>query len=400
MRAVTTTQNPQEYIVRDIIRTKWAAVGAAVAVSLGAGGVSLTQAAISTGEKPVFVTLDAPCRVVDTRPAAGPIGPKGTPIAAGAANAYEIQITGANGQCTGPLAIPGDAVAVAANVTAIAPQSPTGRSFFTVYPGDAALSNTSNVNFLSGQAPVPNKVDVALSASGTIKIANDAGTAHVAVDIFGYYVDHNHDDRYHTKAQVDGALNTKADADDVYTRAEVDSALGDKADADDVYSRAYVSTRTQIDSALDDTPSRLNTLVVSPTNFRAVNPDLQVVAGNIYGAYVTGGSDTPVIRAPLMLPVGSTITGITYYYRDDNATADLSLGLTGTSLFTASQSSVGVFAATTSGSLSTVRTAIISGTSYVVRADTELALAAYSPTWPSAGGSLSIKGVVVQYVLP
>jgi hypothetical protein len=191
--------------MRDLMRTRWAAVGAAVAVTLGAGGVSLTQAALTSGDKPVYVALDAPCRLVDTRPGST-IGPKNTPIAAGETNAYEIQVTGANGDCTGPLAIPAGAVAVATNVTAIAPvATTTGRSFFTVYPADATLPTTSNLNFVNGQAPVPNKVDVGLSADGKIKIYNNEGTAHAAVDIFGYYIDHNHDDRYYTKAEVNAA---------------------------------------------------------------------------------------------------------------------------------------------------------------------------------------------------
>ncbi|MFP5488650.1 MAG: hypothetical protein ACLGHQ_10135, partial [Acidimicrobiia bacterium] len=88
--------------MKDLIRTKWAAVGAAVAVTLGAGGVSLTQAAITSGDKPVYVSLSEPCRVVDTR--------GGDPISAGEANALTVQITGENGDCVGGLAIPADAV--------------------------------------------------------------------------------------------------------------------------------------------------------------------------------------------------------------------------------------------------------------------------------------------------
>lgn len=176
----------------DVSRTRWAAVGAAVAVTLGAGGVAMTHAAVTTGPKPVYIALDAPCRVVDTRPAST-IGPKNTPIAAGEGNAYEIQITGNSGQCSDSLAVPAGAVAVALNVTAIAPQAPTtGRSFFTVYPADATRPNTSNLNFLNGQAPVPNKVDVGLSPAGRIRIFNAEGTSHAAVDIFGYYIDHGH----------------------------------------------------------------------------------------------------------------------------------------------------------------------------------------------------------------
>jgi hypothetical protein len=185
--------------MRDLIRTRWAAVGAAVAVTLGAGGVSLTQAALTTGEKPVYVSLDAPCRVVDTR--------TGSPIGAGDAAALPVQITGENGACTGPLAIPADAVGVSTNVTVIQPNgAASGRSYFTVYPTGATRPVTSNLNFVNGQAPTPNKVDVGIGAGGQITIYNNEGTAHAAVDIFGYYIDHNHDDRYYTKAELDAAV--------------------------------------------------------------------------------------------------------------------------------------------------------------------------------------------------
>ena len=176
--------------MRDLLRTRWAAVGAAVAVSLGAGGVSLTQAALTSGEKPVYVSLDQPCRVIDTRPGTDNVGPTSTPISAGEANALTVQITGTNGKCTGSLAIPADAVGVAINLTAI---NNTTRSHFRVYPADASLPLTSNLNFGVGQTPIANKVDVGLSAAGgEIKIYNHAGTTDAAVDIFGYYIHHNH----------------------------------------------------------------------------------------------------------------------------------------------------------------------------------------------------------------
>ena len=204
--------------MRDLIRTRWAAVGAAVAITLGAGGVSLTQAALTTGEKPVYVSLDAPCRVVDTR--------SGSPIGAGDAASLAVQITGENGACTGPLAIPADAVGVSTNVTVIQPNgAASGRSYFTVYPTGATRPVTSNLNFVNGQAPTPNKVDVGIGAGGQITIYNNEGTAHAAVDIFGYYIDHNHDDRYYQKSEVDGALTGKANSADVYTKTEVDTAV-------------------------------------------------------------------------------------------------------------------------------------------------------------------------------
>jgi hypothetical protein len=178
-------------------RTKWAAVGAAVAVTLGAGGISLGQAAIGTGDKPVFVAIE-PCRLVDTRPGATNIGGRTAPLSA--SDTLTLQVTGASGQCTG---IPAGATAAAMNVTAI--QGST-RSYLSVYPADGSLPNASNLNWNGGDPPTPNKVDVALSSTGAVKITNNAGTVHVAADLVGYYTDHTHDDRYYTKNQIDAGI--------------------------------------------------------------------------------------------------------------------------------------------------------------------------------------------------
>ena len=97
---------------------RWAAVGAAVAVSLGAGGIGLSHAAISSGPKPVFMAI-TPCRLVDTRPGNANIGPRSTPLGAG--ETLDLRVTGSTGACTG---IPSDAVAASLNVTAIRPQRP------------------------------------------------------------------------------------------------------------------------------------------------------------------------------------------------------------------------------------------------------------------------------------
>ena len=179
-----------------MLRTRWAAIGAAVAVTLGAGGVSLTQAAIGSGEKPVFVPIE-PCRLVDTRPATQ-IGPKSTPL--GPNETITIVVTGSTGQCSG---IPTAAAGAAMNMTAI---QPTAQSFLTVYPSGSDRPNASNLNWGAGVPPTPNKVDVALGPDGAIDVYNSIGTVHLAADLVGYYVDHHHDDRYYTKAQVDVAL--------------------------------------------------------------------------------------------------------------------------------------------------------------------------------------------------
>jgi hypothetical protein len=125
----------------------------------------------------------SPCRLFDLRPAPHTVGPRPTPLGAG--EVFTQQVTGSNGDCTGPLAIPADAVAVAMNVTAV---SPTAQSNLRVFPADVATVPTvSNLNFSAGQKPVPNKVDVKLSPDGKIKLFNAAGSVSVVGDVVGYY---------------------------------------------------------------------------------------------------------------------------------------------------------------------------------------------------------------------
>lgn len=196
------------------LRARWAAVGAAVAVTLGAGGVGLSYAEVSSGDKPIFVPI-TPCRLIDTR---GNVGTRTTPLSAG--ESLTLTVTGSTGECSG---IPSDATAAALNVTAI--QGST-TSFLTVYPADASsVPNASSLNWRSGDGATPNKVDVKLSSAGAVKMRNAFGTVHVAADLVGYYVDHTHDDRYYTKSVADSAIATKADAADVYTKSEVDALL-------------------------------------------------------------------------------------------------------------------------------------------------------------------------------
>jgi hypothetical protein len=182
---------------RPVSRSRWAAIGAAVAVSLGAGGIGLTHA-ISTNGGNVYVPV-APCRLFDTRPGTVTVGPRATPLAAG--ETYTQQVTGDNGQCIG---IPADATGVAMNVTAV---DATAAGYLTLFPADLGTApNASNLNWVPGAPPTPNKVDVKLSPTGAIKLFNAAGTVNVLADIVGYYQDHNHDDRYPRKMQITYSL--------------------------------------------------------------------------------------------------------------------------------------------------------------------------------------------------
>jgi len=150
---------------------------------------------VNTGERDAFVPI-SPCRLFDLRPAPDTVGSRATPLSPG--ETYTQPVRGANGLCN----IPADATAVAMNVTAV---GGTAGSFLTIWPSDVSdRPLASNLNWVPGSPPTPNKVDVKLSADGSINLFNLAGSVSVLADVVGYYADHNHDDRYYTKAQIDG----------------------------------------------------------------------------------------------------------------------------------------------------------------------------------------------------
>lgn len=167
------------------LRTRWAAIGAAVAVSLGSGGIGLVQATIDSGVRQVLVDID-PCRITDTR-SDTQVGPRSTPLGEG--EQYDVTALGVNGNCN----IPADAIALSLNVTGLNATAPT---FVTVFPSDAAQPVTSNLNLLPAQAPTPNAVTTGLDGVGQFALFNAFGSVDLVVDINGYYEDHNHDDRY------------------------------------------------------------------------------------------------------------------------------------------------------------------------------------------------------------
>jgi hypothetical protein len=172
-------------------RVRWAAIGAALAVSLVAGGIGIVNATISSGPKAVYVPI-SPCRLADTRPGTDNVGLKNTPIGPGQTHTFTVR--GSNGNCV----IPVGATAIVANVTAVAP---TAQSFMAIWPADKPQPTASSLNYSAGQAPFPNAVTVTLSGDGKIKAFNKNGNVHVIIDIAGYYEDHNHDDRYLQKYQ-------------------------------------------------------------------------------------------------------------------------------------------------------------------------------------------------------
>ena len=186
-----------------LLRSRWAAIGAAVAVTLGAGGLISVGASNDTSSL-VPIT---PTRVLDTR-SGDRVGSLDT---AGASDPYRLKVTGGNG-------IPASGVtAVSLNVTAVGTQTNDYGGFLSVYPC-ASVSTTkpdvSNMNFGSGQT-IANAVTVPVSADGHICLYV-YGTAHLLVDANGFYT-----------SSTAGAVDAVVDA---YTKAETDTKLGTKAD--------------------------------------------------------------------------------------------------------------------------------------------------------------------------
>ncbi|MEO1056021.1 MAG: hypothetical protein AAFY28_03825 [Actinomycetota bacterium] len=174
--------NTIEVRIRTII---WAATSAVLAAAATLIVTSAWSADAAPGDDDATYVPTAGCRAFDLRPAPNQVGPRSTPLGAG--EVFTQQITGNVGDCTGPLAIPADAVAVAMNVTAV---NPTAQTNLRLFPADLAeVPLLSNLNVSSGQAPFPNKVDVTLSPGGAINIYNFKGNVSVVGDIVGYYTD-------------------------------------------------------------------------------------------------------------------------------------------------------------------------------------------------------------------
>ena len=184
------------------LRTRWAAIGAACAVTLGGGTLGIVQASVSSGDRAVYVPI-SPVRVLDTR--------AGTPISNGT---LKVVVEGSINLPSGSteVVVPVDASAVALNITVTEGQKNGQYGFVTAFPCTAATDtppNASSLNFES-KVDIANAMNVTTSANGSICLYV-YGTADLIVDIAGYYTDHNHDDRYYTETEVDTALTNKAD---------------------------------------------------------------------------------------------------------------------------------------------------------------------------------------------
>jgi hypothetical protein len=203
------------------LRSRWAAIGAACAVALGAGGLGVVSATMSSGDRAIYVPV-TPIRVLDTRSSEKVVNKTVRLVIEGV-------ITPADG--VSRQVVPTDASAVAINITATSTRKNGDYGYVTVFPcmsDTETAPNASSLNFENG-IDIANALNVTTSANGSICLYV-FGTADLLVDVAGYYADHNHDDRYYSKADIDAALADKADTDDVDAALDgINTALAGKA---------------------------------------------------------------------------------------------------------------------------------------------------------------------------
>jgi hypothetical protein len=108
-----------------------------------------------------------PSRILDTR--------SGVPVGAGGTIVHPV--TGVGG-------VPATGVsAVVLHVTVTAPTAP---SWLTVYPHGGARPVAANLNFVANQT-APNLVIAKVGSEGKVAAYNAAGSAHLIVDVVGWY---------------------------------------------------------------------------------------------------------------------------------------------------------------------------------------------------------------------
>jgi ELWxxDGT repeat protein len=135
-----------------------------------AGGTATVTIRDSLSLVPLAFYTVTPCRLVDTRNPA-----PGSPLVAGTPRTFPV---------TGNCGIPVTAKAISYNVT-VAGATKSGN--VRLFPGGTPAPSTSAVNFSAGQVRANNGL-VALGTDGDVgALLSPAGTAHVIVDVNGYW---------------------------------------------------------------------------------------------------------------------------------------------------------------------------------------------------------------------
>jgi hypothetical protein len=115
-----------------------------------------------------------PCRIVDTRNAAGPLG--GPALAAGADRSFTL---------TGGCSVPATAKALSVNVTIT---QPSAGGFVTLFQGTTPLPAVQTLDYSAGQTRANNAI-LALGAAGDVivRCGQASGTVQFIIDVDGYF---------------------------------------------------------------------------------------------------------------------------------------------------------------------------------------------------------------------
>ena len=216
-----------------LVRARWSAIGAAVAVTLGGGGLIGVTAATPAATGGVFTAV-SPTRILDTR--------SGSPVSG---STIAVQVTGT--------LVPSGATAVAVNLTVTGGVRNAGYGFVTAFPCTSAADpapNASTLNFVEG-VDIANSTTVPLGATGKMCLSV-YGTAHLLVDVAGYLAPSPTVDAY-TRAETDARID-EAITDTIGSKVDA-SDLEDLAGdiADDMASKA---DRSDLDDPTDEVASK------------------------------------------------------------------------------------------------------------------------------------------------
>ena len=117
-----------------------------------------------------------PCRMVDTRNAAGPLG--GPILTSGQARNFPL-LSAACG-------VPATAKALSINATAV---TPSAAGSLVIYPGDAATPLASNLNYNAGAVRANNAIaGLSRNGDGSVTVLPiGSGSLHFLIDVNGYF---------------------------------------------------------------------------------------------------------------------------------------------------------------------------------------------------------------------
>ena len=165
------------HLDRGLWRSRWAAIGAAIAVTVGAGTVIRFAAASDPIPRLTFTPV-TPCRLFDTKPGIGHVGARGTSLGPG--ETFTIRAAGLAGSCD----LPSETRAVALTVTVL---SGSSLSSLYVWPAGALRPRLALITPLAAKKVAAQTI--AVSSLGELSFYNSRLRAHIAVDITGYYLD-------------------------------------------------------------------------------------------------------------------------------------------------------------------------------------------------------------------